>query len=210
MSLRFLLRKRLESGGGLVIDDTMQLRVATMATLPVLNLGLDWYRGWRAVILYPAEFVPDREYEDEAGVVHIDRHPLSGEAWLQGPVILSWEDIRDAGREPGYNVVIHEMAHKLDMLADGANGCPPLHRGMDPAAWQRTFTRAWDDLSAREAAGEALPLDPYALEDPAEFFSVVSEAFFENPAVLAETWPDVYGQLAAFYRQDPLGTPSSA
>jgi MtfA peptidase len=212
MSLRFLLRKRFESGGGLVVDDRMQLRIATMAAVPILELGLDWYEGWHSVILYPAEFVPDQEYEDEFGVVHHDRHPLSGEAWQQGPVILSWEDVRAGTQEPGYNVVIHEMAHKLDMRADGPNGSPPLHRGMDPAEWRRVFTAAWEDMAQQvevTADESALPMDPYALESPGEFFSVASETFFETPSRLAEAWPDLYRQLALFYRQDPLATPGA-
>lgn len=204
LSLRFLLRKRFESGGDLVLTAAMQLRIATMAAVPILNLGLDWYRGWTSVIVYPAEFVPPGEYEDEFGVVHRDRHPLSGEAWFRGPVILAWDDVRAVGEEPGFNVVIHELAHKLDMLSDGPNGSPPLHPGMKPRDWRDSFQAAWDNLARREAEGGDLPIDPYALEDPGEFFAVSSEYFFEAPAVLAETWPEVYRQLSRFYRQDPL------
>ncbi|MDQ2070671.1 M90 family metallopeptidase [Natronospira bacteriovora] len=205
LALRFLVRKRFESGGQLELSNHMQLRVATMAAVPILNLGLDWYDNFYSVILYPAEFIPEHEYEDDFGVIHRDRHPLSGEAWQQGPVILSWEDVLKSGREPGYNVVIHEMAHKLDMLHDGPNGSPPLHRGMDPEAWRRAFTEAWQALEALDEAGEEeWPIDPYALENPGEFFSVVCEVFFETPAHLKQLWPAVYAQLCAFYRQDPL------
>jgi len=205
LALRFILRKQFESGGGLVLNDAMQLRIATMAVVPILELGLDWYEGWYSVIVYPAEFIPQQEYEDDYGVVHRDRHPLSGEAWGQGPVILSWEDVQATDSESGYNVVIHELAHKLDMQADGPNGSPPLHRGMDAAEWQRVFTAAWEALEAMVAEDHPdLPIDPYALENPGEFFSVVSETFFEAPRRLHKAWPAVYEQLRRFYRQDPI------
>jgi len=217
LALRFILRKHFESGGGLTLSDAMQLKIATMAAVPILNLGLDWYEGWYSVIVYPAEFIPEHEYEDDFGVVHRDRHPLSGEAWQQGPVILSWEDVQAANSDRAYNVVIHELAHKLDMLADGPNGSPPLHRNMDPARWHAVFTEAWDEMNrqvaaaeaAAEGSGEAMieletPIDPYGLENPGEFFSVLSETFFEAPERLKRAWPAVYEQLRLFYRQDPI------
>lgn len=204
-ALRFLLRKHFVAGADFEIDDPMRLLVATMAAVPVLELGLDWYRGWSTVIIYEVPFVPHGEWEDEFGIVHRSEEALSGEAWLQGPVILSWQDILEANADDAYNVVIHEMAHKLDMLDGGSNGAPPLHRGMDPTAWKQSFSRAWAALEADELAQVENPvLDPYALEDSGEFFAVASECFFEAPERLARAWPDVYTQLCAFYRQDPL------
>jgi len=203
-ALRFLLRKQFVAGADFELEDSMRLLVATMAVVPVLELGLHWYRGWSSVVIYETPFVPAGEWEDEFGIVHQSDEPLSGEAWPQGPVILSWSDVLEANAEDGYNVVIHEMAHKLDMLDGDANGAPPLHRSMDPAAWKRSFSTAWDALEAsHEAEAEDLPIDPYALEDSGEFFAVTSECFFEAPERLATTWPDVYAQLCAFYRQDP-------
>lgn len=204
LALRFLRDKRLEPAGGLVVTDRMGLLIAVQACLPILELGLDWYRGWYAVIVYPEPFVPAREYADENGLVWVDDQAKSGEAWEQGPVILSWSDVA-AGLEPdGYNVVIHEMAHKLDMRDGAANGCPPLHPQMSAMDWKRDLTAAYDDLCRRDAAAEDTPIDPYATESPAELFAVVSEAFFEIPDVLAQAYPAVYAQLRAFYRQDPL------
>lgn len=128
---------------------------------------------------------------------------MTGESWLAGPVVLSWADAEMRGDEHGYNVVIHEFAHKLDMLNGEANGFPPLHAGMDRGAWSRDFSAAYEDCRARLERGEPARIDPYAAESPAEFFAVLSEVFFEIPdAVLAE-YPGVYRQLAAFYRQDP-------
>jgi len=128
---------------------------------------------------------------------------MAGEAWGRGPVILSWADVL-SGKKPGHNVVIHEMAHKLDMLNGDANGFPPLHRRMDRRVWSRVFSSAWDRLQEEQRNGAELPIDPYALESPAEFFAVASEQFFEAPANLREHLPDVYRQLEQFYRQHPF------
>lgn len=119
-------------------------------------------------------------------------------------MILSWADVLHAGKKPGHNVVIHEMAHKLDMLNGDANGFPPLHRRMDRRVWTRVFSGAWDRLRDDRRKGLPLPIDPYALEAPAEFFAVVSEQFFEEPAALRQHLPEVYRQLEQFYRQHPF------
>lgn len=204
MALRLILRKYFLSGGGLLLTDAMRLRVATMAAVPVLELGLDWLRDWNAIVLYEGAFIPDHGWQDEAGVVHTGGEPLSGEAWALGPVILSWEDVLAASAEDGYNVVIHEIAHKLDMRSDGgANGAPPLHRGMNARVWYEVMTDAWNALARAEEAGEPLPVDGYALTEEAEFFAVLSENFFEAPERLQQALPRVYEQLALFYRQDP-------
>jgi Mlc titration factor MtfA (ptsG expression regulator) len=199
----FLERKSLEPAQGLELDDADRVLLATHACLPVLKLGLDWYDGWHSVIVYPDAFVPRRTRTDAAGVVHETRHAMAGEAWGRGPVILSLADVLDAGRPPGHNVVIHEMAHKLDMLNGEANGFPPLHPRMDRRVWTRVFSEAWHRLREDRRHGVPLPIDPYGLENEAEFFAVVSEQFFEAPAVLHEHLPEVYRQLELFYRQHP-------
>ncbi|UGB37195.1 zinc-dependent peptidase [Frateuria soli] len=199
----FLEKKSLEPVQGLVLDDADRVLLAVHACVPILKLGLDWYEGWHSVIVYPDAFIPRRTYTDEAGVVHETRDVMAGEAWGRGPVILSWADVLDAGKIPGHNVVIHEMAHKLDMLNGEANGFPPLHRRMDRRAWTRAFSGAWDRLREDDRHGLSLPIDPYSLENEAEFFAVVSEAFFESPAALRHDLPEVYRQLELFYRQHP-------
>ncbi len=204
LRLLFLRDKRLEPVQGLVLTDRMRLVIGLQACLPILELGLDWYRGWYALILYPGEFVPGHEYLDADGLVWIDDEVKAGEAWDQGPVILSWADVAAGQDRDGYNVVLHEMAHKLDLRDGAANGRPPLHAGMSGATWAREFSAAFDDLGRRVTGGEDTLFDPYGAESPAEFFAVASETFFETPAVLQEHYPGVYAQLRAFYRQDPL------
>lgn len=201
----FLHEKTFEAAADLTLTPPMRWRIAAVACLPVLNLGLDWYEGWSAIVVYPGEFMARQDFTDEAGIVHQLRRPLIGEAWERGPVILSWADVLDSETAAdGFNVVIHELAHKLDLLNGEANGLPPLHRGMSVRAWAGIFTRAYDDFCVRVDAGEDTAIDPYASDSPAEFFAVLSEAFFETPAVLNATYPPVYAQLRAFYRQDPL------
>lgn len=203
LAILFLHEKVLEPVEDLELDLDMRLSLAVQACLPILHLGLDWYAGWRSIVLYPAGFLAAREEVDEAGVVHQTRQHLSGESWLRGPVVLAWSDVECGFERDGYNLVIHELAHKLDMLNGDANGMPPLHAGMPRAAWTRAFATAYADLEARLERGEEPPLDPYAAESPGEFFAVLSEAFFELPHTVREVYPEVYEQLAAFYRQDP-------
>lgn len=203
LSTLFLHAKPINGAGGLVLTDEMRLTIAVLACLPILGLDLDYYDGWLEVIVYPGQFVPEYDYTDEAGVVHHVSAPMSGEAWPAGPVLLSWEDVEESRHTPGYNVVIHELAHKLDMLNGAADGFPPLHQGMERQAWSEAFTTAFGRFCRRVEAGERTALDPYAAQNPAEFFAVLSEAFFETPLVLKQSYPEVYLQLSLFYRQDP-------
>lgn len=211
----FLAEKEMHGAHGLELTDDVRLSIAAQACLPILNLGLDLYESWVGVIVYPGEFRVHKEEVDENGVVHSFAEELAGEAWPGGPVILSWEDVGLAER--GYNVVIHEFAHKLDMRNGDPNGFPPLHREMVPADWKSAFSAAYRDFLAKveaaeklperrmEAALDRLPMDPYAAENAGEFFAVASEAFFETPERLAPAYPAVYEQLRLFYRQDPAG-----
>lgn len=200
----FLAEKTLDPAGGLTLLPEMGPLIAAQACLPILNLGLDYYRGWHSIILYPGGFLARHDYTDPIGLVHSVHRPLIGEAWERGPVVLSWADIAEARAEPGLNVVIHEMAHKLDMLNGEVNGLPPLHRGMAVADWSRAFNAAYRRLCRDVDRGWPTVLDPYAAESPGEFFALASEAFFETPRRIAERYPRVYEQLRAFYRQDPL------
>jgi len=202
--LVFIHERAIVAAGGLVLSDAMRVRIAALACLPVLELGLDCYDDVLSIVIHPDEFVvPDREVVDEAGVVHVGDDVLSGEAWEQGPVVLAWKDIEASGRGEGFNVVVHEFAHKLDLLDGAFDGMPPLHREMRAGDWIAAFQSAYDDLNARLDRGEETWLDPYAAEEPAEFFAVCAELFFDVPADLRAEYPQIYAQLAAFFRQDP-------
>lgn len=199
----FLRDKLFETAGGMMLDDPARARIAVLACLPILGLDYHWYDGWRTVIVYPGAFVRPRAQADDSGVMHEWDDILSGESWERGPVILSWADVAASGQGDGYNVAVHEMAHKLDMLNGGPDGFPPLHRDMDRRHWTAAFSAAFADLDARVERGETTAIDPYAAESPAEFFAVLSEYFFERPELVHSEYPAVYAALAGFYRQDP-------
>jgi Mlc titration factor MtfA (ptsG expression regulator) len=202
LTLLFLAEKPINGADNLKIDNGARLAIAIQACILILNLDLDWYKSWTEVIIYPGEFVARREEIDEAGVVHVIEEPMSGESWEFGTVVLSWTDVQQAGQGDGYNVVIHEFAHQIDMLNGDANGFPPLHKEMSREQWAAAFSSAYEHFCKRVDAREQTVIDEYAAENPAEFFAVISEAFFETPLAVRDAYPDVYAQLVLFYRQD--------
>ncbi|HYC42435.1 MAG TPA: M90 family metallopeptidase [Noviherbaspirillum sp.] len=230
---KLLARKSFTGAAGFELTDEVAVLIAAQAALPVLNLTLDLYDDMAGIIVYPSAFMIPQSEMDEAGIVHEWHEPASGEAvHAGGAVILSWEDAQESA-SPGYNVVIHEFTHKIDMARGAANGCPPFladfHRDIAPGHWKKVFSLAYEDFVRRVDERDAglpedfddnrpedaalydelfgdLPLDPYAARHPAEFFAVASEAFFVLPGPLSEDYPDVYRLLSLYYRQDPLGT----
>ena len=206
LSSRFLHVKSIIGVRDQPISDEMRVLIAAQACLLILNLDLDYFDGWREIIIYPDSFIVTHEHRDEAGVVHRTRNALGGEAWGQGPVILSWGDTRAINHHLGHgaNIIFHEFAHKLDMLNGAANGMPPLHADMSRPAWTEALTSAYDDLCKRLQHRHPTGIDPYAATNPAEFFAVATETFFELPQLLHATYPQVYEVFKQFYRQDPL------
>ncbi|OGI50240.1 MAG: hypothetical protein A3E57_00215 [Candidatus Muproteobacteria bacterium RIFCSPHIGHO2_12_FULL_60_33] len=202
---RQLLRaKSFEGTSGFAVNESMRARIALHAGIPILNLGLDYYADWSSIVIYPGDFRVHDEYMDEHGVVHREIMDLCGQSLSQGPIVLSWEAMREEDETPAdHDLVIHECAHKLDLLNGDANGFPPLHPDMDARAWAHDFHAAYRQLCSEPDARGARRIDPYAAEDPAEFFAVTSEAFFTAPYLVYENHPAVYKQLQRFYRQDP-------
>jgi Mlc titration factor MtfA (ptsG expression regulator) len=200
----FLHEKQLSATGDFELNDEMKLGIAIQACVLILNLDLDYYRNWVEVIVYPDEFVPKHKFRNEQGLVETDHRAFAGQAWFRGPVILSWANTESAWTGGGGNVVIHEFAHKLDMLNGSANGFPRLHRTMNRQQWSQVFMDAYADLCRAVRAGEPSEINAYATESPAEFFAVASESFFQLPDVLRRIYPGVYEQLALYYRQNPL------
>ncbi len=202
----FLDDKAITPAGGLVLDRPMLLHIAAQACLLVLYLDMDYYSGWHEVIVYPKAFVTGRESVDEYGVVHAAGQGLGGEAWGRGPLILSWSDAQPGAiiHGQGSNVILHEFAHKLDMLnGANANGMPPLHANMERQEWTDVFSKAFSKLTKQLKQGRKPWIDPYAATNPAEFFAVTTEHFFERPLWMRAEEPELYKQLSLFYRQDP-------
>ena len=205
-ALLFLAEKEISGAGGLEIGDEMRLSIALQACLPILNLGLDWYDGWVGIVVYTGDFRLKRSEVDDDGVVHEWDDELAGESMPGGPVVLSWDATlasHDPDEDDLMNIVIHEFAHKLDMRNGEADGQPPLHSGMSRERWRAVFDAAYRHFCKAVEAGEETFIDPYAAEHPSEFFAVASEVFFEWPHELKADYPEVYEQLALFYRQDP-------
>ena len=205
MTSLFLDRKEFHAAGGLRLTNDVVVAIAAQACLPVLELGLARYDGFVGIVVHPDQVVARREVADDDGVVHAYDEVLAGEAMEGGPVMLSWRDVRAAGRgaPAGYNVVIHEFAHVLD-LADGvADGMPPLPPDLPAAEWQATLAREFEGFVQRVEAEEDTALDPYGAQSPDEFFAVASEAFFVAPQAMKTEHPALYGVFVRFYRQDP-------
>ena len=200
-ALEFLAEKEMDGAGGFRLNDNVRLSIALQACLPILNLGVERYRGWVGVLVYPGDFVIPRQVVDEAGVVHTYDDPVLGEAWEGGPVVLSWQE--SGADADGINVVIHEFAHKLDMGNGAVDGMPALHPEMSREEWSRTLGTDFRDYCAWLDAGNDSWLDPYAAESPSEFFAVAAEAFFETPLWLKEDFPGTYEQFRQYFRQDP-------
>ena len=205
MATLFLARKEFTGAHGLTVDDAMAVAIAAQACVPVLELGLDWYDGFIGIVVHADAVVAQREVVDEAGVVHHYEEELSGEAMQGGPVMLSWSDVDEAGAsaEVGYNVVIHEFAHVLDMRDGQADGVPPLADRNTREAWHRVLWAEYDAFSHRTAVRDDTLLDPYAAQAPEEFFAVSAEAFFVAPQDFLAEHAQMYALLRGFFRQDP-------
>jgi len=196
----FLADKSITGAHDFKITDAVRQSIALQACLPILNLSLEWYAGWSSIIIYPGSYKSSSSTVDEFGIVHEGTQHRSGEAWLRGPVILSWKDAKHSGERDGHNVVIHEFVHKLDMMNGRANGFPPMQPDMDPARWTKIMSRDFEDFQTHRKSG----LDRYGATNPAEFFAVLSEVFFETPQKLVDAYPDIYEIMVKFFRQEPL------
>lgn len=203
----FLARKTITGAAGQEIDDLIRTQIAAQACILVLELGVNNFDGWTEIVVYPGHFTPEREFTDAAGVVHTTRSQLAGEAWLHGPVVLSYDDVARTG-DPvhgvdGYNVVIHEFAHVLDMGDGEPDGIPPLPSAAAREAWIAVLDPAFEQFCAKVDAGRDTLLDPYGATSVDEFFAVASETFFVSPKQLRAEHPDLYGLLARYFQQDP-------
>ena len=217
----FCAEKEFAPGNDFQITLQTQLQIAAQACLPILNLDLSFYSGWHGIVVYAGEVMVRREEMDEDGVVHTYDDVISGEAMPGGPVVLSWEDVKLAGsnESPSYNVVIHEFAHKIDMLKGDATGVPPFssafHTDLNGREFEAAMATAysafvaeverWERGGGENGSEDDAPLiDPYAAEHPSEFFAVLSEAFFTRPQDVRDEFPKLYRLFALYYRQQPL------
>lgn len=205
LTARFLHDKAITPIGALQLDEAERMLLAAACCLPLLEFGAEGLHGWSELLVYPDAFRTTRSHVDAAGVMHEWEDELIGEAWDRGPMVLSWADVQGDLDEPdaGFNVAVHEMAHKLDALDGLMDGTPPLPRAWQ-AQWASDFQRAFDAFNAQLDAGVEPRIDPYAAEAPEEFFAVCSEYHFSAPAVLHDEQPSVAAHLARLYGPSPF------
>ncbi|PZP32048.1 MAG: hypothetical protein DI603_11365 [Roseateles depolymerans] len=203
----FLAEKPIIGCRGLRVTDEMRVTIAALACLPLLGAARGVYPELRQILLYPGAFVVERSMPTPGGLQSEQRRVLLGESWSQGQVLLAWDEVRRGAATPGdgHNVVIHEFAHQLDQAGGPANGAPALATTEDYRRWSTVMSREFERLRWRLSQGETTLIDPYGASEPAEFFAVVSELFFERPHELAQQHPELYGELQRYYRLDPAG-----
>ncbi len=203
----FLAEKRFEGCGGLTISDEIRVTIAAYACVLLLHRETDYYPLLVTILVYPHTFVVSRYEEGPAGQVLEADQPLEGESWRHGNVVLAWDAVQHNAFDlhDGHNVVFHEFAHQLDEEDGTANGVPLLtQRGMY-GAWARILGADYAELVQAVEEGRPSLLDEYGATNPAEFFAVATEAFFETPVKLRTSCPQLYAELMLYYHQDPAG-----
>lgn len=206
----FLREKRFEGCNGFEITDQVRAVVAAQACL--LLLGHDkpsFYRTLRTILVYPDRYVVPSAQRMPDGSIASGGQVRLGESWLRGAVVLSWADaLRGAlAHDDGHNLVFHEFAHQLDGEDNNMNGAPILRKDECYGPWARTLSSEFDNLRRDLAAGRLTEINPYGSTNPAEFFAVLTESFFERPATLREKHPELYESLRCYYNQDPASRP---
>ena len=206
LAAQFLDGKEFHGAQGFVITDDVALSIAVQAVLPVLHLGLKWYDDFVGIVVHHGQVVARRTQTDEAGVVHHWDDVLAGEAMDRGPVMLNWHDVQDAGAtaQQGYNLVIHEFAHKIDLRDGAADGCPPLPSRAARQAWLATMEAEYEAfrekvIVAERFGGEPQWLDPYGATAIDEFFAVACEAYFVNRARFGQEFPALVALFDPFF-----------
>lgn len=204
--LIFIAEKDFEGCGGFTIDDRAKVIIAANACLLLLHRKTDYYPGLYSILVYPDAFITNRKEYLPAGVIAEGPEVLSGQSWERGTVILSWRDIEHDIKyiSDGRNVIIHEFAHQIDHSGGLGDSSTVLKTNASFAEWAQVLHKNY--MSLRQAAEENQPsfLDKYGATDPAEFFAVATEFFFEKPREMVQIHPQLYNQLMRFYNLNTL------
>lgn len=205
----FIAEKYWEGAGGLIITDEIRVTISAQACLLLIGLPHNYYQNVETIIVYPSTVVPPPRrlgfFEIALAPVETS-HPIIGQAFQQGPVIIIWDAALQSGRNPesGHNVIYHEFAHKLDMLDGAADGTPPLRNRAEYRDWVQTCSREYLRLKRDAEDGKKTFLNAYGATNEAEFFAVATEQFFDQPQLMIKNSPDLYRVLKEYYRQDPV------
>ena len=196
--------KNWEGCGGLAMTDEIRVTIAAQAAIMLLGFDVSALDHVATVLVYPTGYIAPASQQIGSAVLVGEDHRL-GEAWQRGPVILSLANVLEDGRNPGrgHNLVWHELAHQLDMLDRTCDGTPPLPNRQAYRRWRQVMTDEYERLATHASRGRPTLLDEYGATDPAEFFAVATECFFDRPKELRERHGRLYDVLAQFYRQDP-------
>lgn len=202
----FLAEKKFVGLNGVVITDEIKVTVAAQACLLLLNRKTDYYPKLTTILVYPSAFIKQQQTLQAGGVIQQQRNALAGESWQQGRVVLSWQDTLEGADLPndGHNVVIHEFAHQLDQEGGYANGAPILSKGQNYQGWSNVLSTEFEQLKLQAKAGIPSLFDYYGATNPAEFFAVASEVFFEQALQFHKLYPNLYRQLKDYYQVDPV------
>jgi MtfA peptidase len=207
----FLAEKSFEGCGGLELTDEIRVTIATQACLLILHRETDYYPRLITILVYPHAYLAKGTESIGGGVVLESETARLGEAWKDGVVVLSWDDVRQGASDihDGHNVVLHEFAHQLDQQDGSADGAPILEHRSQYVTWARVLSEDYKQLRRDTERGRTDVLDEYGATNPAEFFAVATECFFEKPVQLRKKHPQLFEQLKAYYRQDPASLMSS-
>jgi len=203
--LIFLAEKRFEGCGGLKITDEIKLTIATQACILLLHRKTDYYPGLSSILVYPNAFIASRIEHLPSGVVAETPQVLLGESWHQGSVVLSWDDVKHGAADinDGHNIVFHEFAHQIDSTCGRGDSTSVLNSRSSYIAWARVLEKDYKKLKQEKTLNRPTFLNKYGADNPAEFFAVVTEFFFEKPKELKNAHPESYDELKRFYQQDP-------
>jgi MtfA peptidase len=201
----FVAEKTFEGCGGLELTDEIKVTIAAQACLLLLHRQTDIYPRLVTILVYPSAYLA-RAVKPIGGPMVLEGESARlGESWTSGVVVLSWNDVKAGASDihDGQNLVLHEFAHQLDREDGAINGTPLLEQKSQYLAWARVLSAEYERLQRDSWAGRSTVLDDYGATDPAEFFAVATECFFEKPRVLKKRHPALYEELKTFYRQDP-------
>jgi Mlc titration factor MtfA (ptsG expression regulator) len=199
----FLSEKTFEGCGGLQITDEIRLTIAAQACILLLRSDRDCFPGLYSVLVYPHAYVVT-DSPVPGGLVSDGPQARLGQSWSRGSLIVSWDDTIGGAADvhDGHNVVFHEFAHQLDQVDGVSDGAPVLDNRRRYASWARVLGEAYADLTERIVRHKPHDIDTYGATNPAEFFAVVTEYFFEKPVRLRKRHPELYDELRRFYRRD--------
>lgn len=200
----FIDEKNFEGCGGLEITDTIRVCIAAQACILILNRNADYYPKLNSILVYPHAYFVKKNVSELIPVFE-EKESRLGESWNFGTVVLAWDHVDKGTRDVqrGENLVLHEFAHQLDQEDGIADGTPFLRRRSSYVTWSRVLSAEYRQLQQNVDLGRRSVLDEYGAIDPAEFFAVATEAFFEKPNKLKKQYPELYRELMEFYQMDP-------